>query len=411
VDCAPCWKDFEPRFGLAWDPSGTGRTAIKASVGRYVDADRYTIVRANNPVQTSVNVSSRVWTDANSDFVPDCTLTSPAANGECGPIANVNFGRSNPLATQWASDVLNGLGVRPSSWQTAFEIQHQLVTGLAVNFGYYRTFFSNFRATENTALTPADHDAFTFVAPTDPRLPGGGGYSLPGFYDVKPAKFGQSTTVVSQSSNYGKETEVYDGIDLTVMGRIKSATLTGGVNVGRQSHADCAVLVGRPQMTPQNFPLEPARNGIPYNESFCDGARPWQPQLKVQATLPLPKGVNLAMTYQNLPGIPITATMVASSAQIQPFLGRPLAAGDRGTKELQLIAPYTMFEDRITQMDVRVAKKFTVGRVTASALLDVFNAFNSSSVLSLNTTYGANWLRPTEVLAGRLFKAGLQMGF
>src|SRR5262249_4909931 len=35
VDCIPCWHDLDPRFGVAWDVTGDGRTAGKASMGRF----------------------------------------------------------------------------------------------------------------------------------------------------------------------------------------------------------------------------------------------------------------------------------------------------------------------------------------------------------------------------------------
>ena len=31
------WKDFEPRVGLAWDPTGSGKTSIRASYGLFFD--------------------------------------------------------------------------------------------------------------------------------------------------------------------------------------------------------------------------------------------------------------------------------------------------------------------------------------------------------------------------------------
>ena len=35
---------------------------------------------------------------------------------------------------------------------------------------------------------PEDFTEFNMVAPTDPRLPNGGGYTLTGFYDVVPSQ-------------------------------------------------------------------------------------------------------------------------------------------------------------------------------------------------------------------------------
>ncbi len=51
----PNWKDIDPRFGIAYDLSGDGKTAIKTSIGRYVIGESYTIARALNPMQSTVN--------------------------------------------------------------------------------------------------------------------------------------------------------------------------------------------------------------------------------------------------------------------------------------------------------------------------------------------------------------------
>ena len=53
---------------------GTGRTALKASVGRYVGQMNANVAAANNPIITSVNPVTRPWTDTNRNFVPDCDL-------------------------------------------------------------------------------------------------------------------------------------------------------------------------------------------------------------------------------------------------------------------------------------------------------------------------------------------------
>ena len=59
-------------------------------------------------------------------------------------------------------------------------------------------------------MTPADFDPFCITAPTDSRLPGGGGYQVCGLYDVTPAKFGQVNSVITQSDNFGKMQRVND---------------------------------------------------------------------------------------------------------------------------------------------------------------------------------------------------------
>ena len=95
------------------------------------------------------------------------------------------------------------------------------------------------------------------------------------------------------------------------------------------------------------------------------------------------------------------------SAQAQN-LGRALGVG---TAAAQLIAPGTMYGDRVTQVDVRFGKSFRVQRSRIQASVDLFNVLNSSAILGLNTTYGTSWLSPTQILQGRLIKIGAQVDF
>ena len=79
---------------------------------------------------------------------------------------------------------------------------------------------------------------------------------------------------------------------------------------------------------------------------------------------------------------------------------------------MQLIAPGTMFDERLYQLDLRASKIFKVGaHHRLQANLDVYNAGNASSILTINTTYGSNCQRPTSILQGRLVKFGGQWDF
>jgi hypothetical protein len=70
-----------------------------------------------------------------------------------------------------------------------------------------------------------------------------------------------------------------------------------------------------------------------------------------------------------------------------------------------------MFAERLYQLDFRASKIFKVGARRLQANLDLYNAFNASSILSTTNTYGALWQRPTNILQGRLLKVGAQIDF
>jgi len=248
---------------------GTGRTALKVSIGRYLELSSGTFSSNIAPVTTSVTSANRSWTDANRDYVPDCDLTNFAGNGECGAIDNQNFGKSNPLATRYADDVV--LEGRAYTWDINTELQHQLAPGLSVTGGYYHNWDGNYRVTDNAAVADSDYSAYCITAPTDPRLPRGGGYQVCGLSDINDNKFGQISNVVTQASNFGKNTEVFDGFDITANGRFgKGGLLQGGVSTGRTVTDACflrdqpqlsAGLTGGSSITPTSGGTRPHRNG------------------------------------------------------------------------------------------------------------------------------------------------------
>ena len=117
ITCVPCWSDINPRIGAAYDLFGNGKTAIKGSIGRYVAGQAVDIASALHPVNASVYSGDAELERPNQNYMPDCDLTNPLLNGECGQISDLNFGKNNPKATQYAPDVLTGWGHRDYNWQ------------------------------------------------------------------------------------------------------------------------------------------------------------------------------------------------------------------------------------------------------------------------------------------------------
>ena len=55
-----------------------------------------------------------------------------------------------------------------------------------------------------------------------------------GSYDVNPNRFGQFSNLVTLASNFGDQTEVYNGLDVTTTARFgKGGLFQGGIGTGR----------------------------------------------------------------------------------------------------------------------------------------------------------------------------------
>ena len=189
-----------PTRRLALDVFGNGRTALKVHVGKYMDPasnlnGNYSI---SNPIARIATTAARTWTDGGipgvpgtaGDFIPQCDLTNNAANGECLATTATTFGTAQRTTAAIDQNLLIGWGVRPRDWQVGVSVQQQVLPRVSVEVGYLKRWLQNFTATDNLAVTPADFTPFTITAPSDPRLPGGGGYVVDGLYNVVQTKFG-----------------------------------------------------------------------------------------------------------------------------------------------------------------------------------------------------------------------------
>jgi hypothetical protein len=417
----PNFTDLSPRLGVAYDLFGNGKTALKATLSRYVQTSTVSTARLLNPLNTSVNSATRSWQD-DGDGVPQVS--------ELGPLSNTSFGQLS-VATKYDPDTITGFGKRRNNWEVSATLSHELVPRVSADVAYFRRAQGHFTTTDNLDVAPEDFQPYCVTAPMDPRLPNGGGNQVCGLYDIVPTKFGLASNnyVTFVSSLGGKQSEVFNGVDTTVNARLKSNVfLTGGVATGTTHFNNCDAFVDNPKtdfgiVTSTALPSTP---GTGTRFEYCDYSTGWVTQVKATGAYTLPwQALQLSAVLQNLPGQMILAYWNITQADVAAngSLGRALSGGANTSRVVPLIKPGTEYTPRRTQLDVRVAKTFKrTGSQRLQVMADIFNVTNSNAAVgatsnageppaAINTTYGSAWLKPLNILQARYIKFGAQFLF
>ena len=408
--------DLAPRFGAAYDLFGNGKTAVKATFGRYVAEPSGSNYYANaySPINRLQTSTARAWTDGNRNFVADCDLLNPLTNGECGPWANQNFGNQVQSQT-FDPDVVKGWNVRMYTQDLNVGVRHELFPRVGIEIEYSRRYFGNFRVTDNRAVGPGDFDSFCLTAPSDSRLPGDvGGSQLCGLLNVKPAKFGQTDDFVTFADKFGGQTRRYQGMNFTANARMMNGvTLQGGFSTGSTLFDDCDVRQALPEIAASGSLTPYCHVQSPYLTNVSGLASYTIPRLDVQVSgtfisKPLTDARNANGNV--VAGESLAANFNAPNALVQQSLGRPLS-GNAANVQVNLIEPGTFYGDRIQNLDVRVAKVLRFDRRRLMVGLDVYNILNSGPVVTYNQTFGPAWLTPTAILQARFAKISAQFDF
>jgi hypothetical protein len=428
------YKDVTPRFGAVYDLFGTGRTALKLSLGKYLEgasfSGNYGITNPSTRMPTTTQLSgppgvTRSWNDANGNFVADCDLLDPTAQDRrasggdaCGVMSNTSFGTS-VLTNNFDPAILRGWGVRPSDWNLAATIQQQLGARSSLDVTYSRRWFRGFSAADNQALQPADLTPFSIVAPVDARLPGGGGYAVSGLYDVVPEKAGQVDNLITAASAFGRWGQYFQGVDATVAYRSgRDFILVASSSVGQSVTDNCEVRASLPELSTATLGTSAFGPGLQTSavtpvSPYCRVATGFLTQYRALSSYTIPKiAVQIAATFQSRPGAMLAANYTVPNAVVAPSLGRPLS-GNTANVTVNLVAPGTMYGDRVNELDLRLAKQLRIAGSQTTFAVEAYNALNSSAVLSYNNAFipGGTWLQPLTVMTPRFIRFSAEILF
>jgi len=378
IENLPNWKNIAPRFGAAYDLFGNGRTAIKGSIGKYMQQEATGFAAKYNPLVEGSDVVT--WNDLNGNDIAEDNELGAANNATLGVRRNINPDPDMKRPYQ----ILYNLGV-----------QHQLLSNLSVSANYYRREYKNLVVTKNLAVPLTAYDLVNIA---DPR---GNGQTLP-IYNLQRPFLGQVNELDTTSATNWRH---YNGIDFTVNARGSNGlNVAGGVSLGRSIANTCDV-------------------GDPNQSRFCDQTQydiPLRKTLKLTWAYPLPWDIRFSGVFQTADGFNTTnppAPLLAQNPDNHLRLytynvtRTQLPSLVQSNVSVFLDEPGTVIMPRVTQLDLAFSKVVTVGKLRLTPQVDIFNATNNNAVLTLRTVYGPTLGNPNTILSGRLVRFQLKYLF
>jgi carboxypeptidase family protein len=352
--------------------------------------------------------------------------------------------------------LLEGWNKRRYEWQVSLGLQHEILPRLSGEVTYNRRAQGNLTLTDaigygcdfyNSPVDPdacldslldfsnPNYDFYAVRAPLDPRLPGGGGYLVPGFSDRRPGATAATTNAVTLAGDRRKD--VWRGVDTNFVYRgPRGLRVSGGTSTGSRVVSQCRAVADDP-------PQVSLREG---RERICAPFRPFQTNLRGTASWTLPRAdVLVSTTFSSRPGSGIEANyeiplsdvvwMPGSESRATNTVGcgTPAApnpgclyvngifGGPTSTTVTLPLISNDAFGERITMVDLKIAKILRLGKARLNVGADIYNAFNSDAAVQYCRTYprcnattflpAAEWAGVTSMVAPRFVRFQVQADF
>ena len=386
--CQPCWKDWSIRAGASFDLFGTGKTALKTSVGKFLAANALGLTGNLNPAGPQSD--NRIWNDLDGNGTALDASGAPQY-AEIGPPRNANFG----LVV--GSERIDPNLPRANNWEETVSIQHEVMPYVSVTAGYYRRQFYNVSYVTNLAVDPdRDYTPFTIVGPSHPNLPNGGGEIIT-LYNLNDDKRGVVNSLRTWST---ANSRVYNGFEVSANARLGRGFVFGGITTERTAIDSCTDLTNsNPNYTSAAAP----------GRLYCRQVPPFRTLYKASGSFRLPYDVQVGGSFQARPGIALGADYTVTSA----IAGRPLTGGVSSIL-VNLADPTQLFYDYVFSNDVTLSRIFRLGATRrVRPFVEIFNLVNDSTVYTRNETFSATaaqqqWYNPVDLVDSRRFQFGVQ---
>ena len=352
------WKTLSARGAVVYDVSGSGKTAVKAAVGRYY----YTISTGTpNNVNPNFDFSETyAWSDANGDLI--------FQPGEQGAF----LGRAGGLITSFDPDI-----ERPHTDEFALSLDHELMPDLRVSAVYtHRMERDNFgRHDEGVPIA-----AFSPVERVDVGRDGQAGTGddrTVTIYAQDPATIGRNRFVYTNNELFDQDTDTFEAT-ATKRFTDRWQMLAGYTWTRSRQDFDNIDIAGRVATDPNELINASGPITLERPHTF-----------KLTGSYLLPYDIDLSGNLLVQSGRPVTRRAT--------FTGLPqgnvtINAEERGSARL----------DPRTTIDLRLSRSFRFGTRSLDAMIDIYNLTNANTVWDVRDLTGRVNVRDGGVPDGAL---------
>lgn len=361
VKNVPDWLDLSPRFGLIYDVSGDGKTALKLAANRYYIATGTSYPNRVNPITLARD--TRSWIDLSGDEIPQLN--------ELGSSTGFNLGTTNHYATEVKRPYVNELNV---------EVERQLPGEIVVALGYFHRELRRNIGSKNLAVPLESYTPLQVTERSSGRQVT--------VYNQSPALLGQFNVLFD---NFPGLDGQFNGVDLTFNKRLSNHwMIMSGLAVGRGS-GDINETADLNNPNNNVFRRGLDANDVPF-------------AFKAAGIYELPYGISVSESVQHFSGWPqadtvtigsntVALTQVSQSLRVTPQDG-----------SVRLPA--------VNTVDLAARKTFGIGeQVSAEPVMEIFNLMNANPILGRTTQLGPAYHRASSILGGRVWRFGLNVKF
>ncbi len=274
-------------MGIAYDLFGKNRTAVKAAVNRYLYPQDF--AGGRHPTRWPRQARFATSPTGMETSFPDCDHRNLFANQECGTADNTAFGSQVLNPPQFDPEVDTGFMNRPYSWEVSTGLQHHVMQGLGVEFGYSAGGRATRRSPTTSSSNPSDFKEFCVMVPTAAQANGnsidGAGARCAGSTTSRSSErtwSGRSRTS-RRTPRFGDEIWVFNGFEFNVNARMRGGLqLTGGTMTQRTRIESC-YRVDSPMWSPTE-----SRGALSTGRYFADAVRCAKPTRVLQERSAVP---------------------------------------------------------------------------------------------------------------------------